>query len=568
MRKPPKPGPRAIRKNLDEALSTDERDDILARLLTGQDAGGRERLLAELPAETAKALAGVFSAGKERTAAAGVRKLRSIWKTFVSRWEEILMDTGNAKGPYISRDPHWEPPWLDGSGVTEDLDEAAREVVGHVPGIVAAGVDGGRTPGEFLADSREEFATGLPEWFGESEDQFCLGPVASELVCRWSLARSLRDGADGFRAAAELLDFRNDVRIDLDDTGLRAALVALPEDRQAEVVKGLASPAGAARFGDLLADPRTPWARIFDELATRHAPDIAIARDREGIDREIATVAGGPLDLERELVVARLLRQHRHVEEEVLRRLFERAGRAAAAEGREAREQAAWLQAAAVDGVRRWDGLLRAFSSVPKRYQEVRDSLFTGARDAVALLCLAPKHVTDPVARYTDALLDGLLDGEGGRERAAERLRRLVHGAAAGDGSFERYRGPLAALALDTAGEDGLSGKDRFRDLLMDEAGGQWESDELRDSRRAAVRALGADTFLSEILAVFRRHAGALVPDPASAHKSRYGWHARALAGVMELDEHAAGRILAAWHEAHSRRRSLWEALRAERIDV
>jgi hypothetical protein len=567
MGKPRKPGEQAIRKYLAAALTSDERDEILARLLGGLTHEVRERLLAGLPAETSEALAGVLSAGQGRAAAAGMRKLQVIWERFRARWDEVLAVTGDEDGPYVLRDPHWEPPWLDGSDVTEDLDQAAREVVEHMPGIVAAGIDGDLTPGEFLADSREEFGAGLPEWFGESEDQFCPGPVASELLCRWSLARSLRGGADGFRAASELLEFLDEAEVGLDEIGIRAALLALPEERQAELVKGLASPAGTEHFGRLLADPRTPWARVFDELASRHAPDVALARDREGIDREIAAVAGEPVDIERELVVSQLIGEHRDVEDEVLIRLFERAERAAAAEGRKARERAAVLQAAAVGGVWRWDELVRTFRSVPKQYLEVREALFASAKDAVAILCFPRDLVADPVARYTDALLDGLLAGAGGREDAVARLCNLIERAAAGDESFDRYQSPLAALALDIAGGNGPAGKGRLRELLVDVAGCQWEAVEIRNSRRAAVRVLGAETLLPRILSVIREHAGVLVPDPANAHKSDYGRQVRALAGIRELDARAAAEIVARWRVVHSRRRSLWEALRAEDID-
>jgi hypothetical protein len=218
--------------------------------------------------------------------------------------------------------------------------------------------------------------------------------------------------------------------------------------------------------------------------------------------------------------------------------------------------------------VRRWDELVRAFRSVPEKYEEVRDTLIASARDAVAVLCLPPGLVADPVARYTDALLDGLLAGAGGRKRAIARLGKFVDAASAEDGGFDRYRVPLADLALDLAGERGLAGKNRLRELLVDVAGCQWEAEDLRNSRRAAVRALGAERLLSRILTVFREHADALVPDPAYAHKSRYGRHARALAGVRELDARAAAGILTRWHEVHPRRRNLWEALRREGIDM
>lgn len=400
------------------------------------------------------------------------------------------------------------------------------------------------------------------------EDYFRLGPVASELLCRWSLAQSLRDGQDGFRAAEELLDFIPNAGVSIDETGIRAALTALPEDRQAELVKGFLSPAGAAGFGGLLTDPRTPWARALDDLATHHAPDVALARDREGIDLEIAEVAGGPVDLERDLVVARLLQEHRHAEDEVLRRLFDRTERAAASEGRTARQQAARLQEAAVVGVRRWDGLIKAFQSVPKPYAAVRDSLFSGVKDAVAVLCLEADLVTDPVARYTDALLDGLLAEAGGKSEAVARLGAFVDAAAADGVSFERYRRPLAHLALDLAGEKGLAGKSRLRDLLQDVAGCRWEAEEIRKSRRAAVLVLGAEPLLPQVLSVFCAHAGALVPDPAKVHKSRYGRHAKALAGVRDLDDRAAAKILVRWLKAHPRRRNLWEALRGEGFEL
>ena len=58
----------------------------------------------------------------------------------------------------------------------------------------------------------------------------------------------------------------------------------------------------------------------------------------------------------------------------------------------------------------------------------------------------------------TDAFLDGLLASAEGGKNPVARLRALIERAGTDDDSFERCRGPLANLALDTAGERGLPG--------------------------------------------------------------------------------------------------------------
>jgi hypothetical protein len=63
------------------------------------------------------------------------------------------------------------------------------------------------------------------------------------------------------------------------------------------------------------------------------------------------------------------------------------------------------------------------------------------------------------------------------------------------------------------------------------------------------------------LLDILKRRGARLVPDPASAHGSRYDEQVAWIQAMREVDADVARRILARWQSAHGRRRNLWAAL-------
>jgi plasmid maintenance system killer protein len=86
-------------------------------------------------------------------------------------------------------------------------------------------------------------------------------------------------------------------------------------------------------------------------------------------------------------------------------------------------------------------------------------------------------------------------------------------------------------------------------------------------SRRRWLERLGGHV-LPEVLVLLKKHAAALVPDPAGAHASNYDGCSEWMAAVHELSPEESGKLLRRWQEVHRRRRNLWNALSSRGLSV
>jgi hypothetical protein len=66
---------------------------------------------------------------------------------------------------------------------------------------------------------------------------------------------------------------------------------------------------------------------------------------------------------------------------------------------------------------------------------------------------------------------------------------------------------------------------------------------------------------------LLKRNGSRLVPDPGTAHGSRYDEQVAWLEAVREIDTDAFRKLLSQWKSTHGRRRNLWDALRGAGIE-
>jgi hypothetical protein len=110
-------------------LSEEEIRRVLVGALLCMDAAGREGLFVRLGAETGATLRSVLEpTRKDRETQAptpGKRKVQQEGQALWDDWDECIAEAGQEGGKYVQQDEHWEPSWLETSGLAEDLEKIA-----------------------------------------------------------------------------------------------------------------------------------------------------------------------------------------------------------------------------------------------------------------------------------------------------------------------------------------------------------------------------------------------------------------------------------------------------------
>lgn len=187
----------ALRERLHEALSDDERDEVLAAALLALDAAGRQRLLDGLGADTRDALAPTLDPPPKGAAQvrAGRRRVEQDWEASWARWDEIVTASGDEEGEYVRKDHDWDTPYADRQSVADDLDAVAAQLRAMMPAVIAEDLAPDLRFTEILEDLDEELGAGLPDWMGSADgEEYWLGPETTRLFLEWDWAMEQASG--------------------------------------------------------------------------------------------------------------------------------------------------------------------------------------------------------------------------------------------------------------------------------------------------------------------------------------------------------------------------------------
>ncbi|MFH1468462.1 MAG: hypothetical protein ABIO70_28995 [Pseudomonadota bacterium] len=578
---------------LDEGLSEAEVSAVLAAALLTLDGPGREALFARLPDDTAATLRCILA----RLAAPEVgppiqssHRVEQEWFAAWSAWEDVIEATGDEEGEWLEQDEPWHPPYFNGEGVVQALDEIAGYLLPLVGDVLARDLAPDFDLIGRLEEDFEAIGAGLPEWLDEISVEGLLGPKLTTLVLRWCwLGRDEGDTAfsvlSGLRQHEALTELWS-----LDGVALAAFVVELSDEEQRALTRSLAAHAGDPLWGGVLTWSGSPWFELYRALARRWDPAAELAICRAGIasdwtlalpvledlvsrgahdeaapvvERALTALLGGAGEpawepTERLLLDHRRLlgwRQDRHA---FVARLLELGGRVAAGQGDGERAAAFDTQAFLLLEWERWDAVLEHLRALRGAGRPALADCFLHLwADRVV------RHTADggvgPAVRGPEPWVELLIaalwrDAEG---EAPAVLSAWVQRAAESPAAFRAALPQVRRLTRDL-GLDGAA--PRLQRLLGE------ERTPLGVSRGVQVRRACGGAVIPALRAAWARHIAAVVPDPVEASGSRYGDHAAWLAAVRELDPAGYARILSDWRQRHHRRRNLWAALAVEGI--
>ncbi|MFA5786392.1 MAG: hypothetical protein WDA71_05305 [Actinomycetota bacterium] len=565
--------------------------------LRALDDAGRERLFGLLGEGVAQTLRRLLKALEETGGPTKPRvsadKVRQEWERAWDEWWEHVHESGDEHGDYIVQEHHWEEPHLAASGLASDLEPIAARMRPLLTRVAEEGLDPDFSFASVLRETVEETGAGLPDWFPDWRDhEGCeFGPEVTGCLLEWEWAQTRREGGDAFPFLHALCALEQTKGLTWDWPTVERFVETLPEAEQRAVVEGIRQARGADPWKSALGSAYSGWFRLHQTLSRRWDRVSYTEAARAGVDQDwtlalpllddllrekkfqeaalLAEEAAGVLlrvkEAEswdaREVLWAQRVGPHWDERPDAeVRRLLGLWEKAARGLGDAALAEALRLQTALCRGWQDGDTALRAFERVPQRHAGVRDRLFAAWRDHVVDKSLRARWGEESPRPakpgWVGPLVDAARAGESGEEfRSA--LARWMREAGATRKSFDRERRALALLTFDLDAATQGRVPSELRAVLR--SGEQPKA--LAASRARWLKRMGADALLPELLEIWKRHAEALLLDPALVHDGRYDDHVRSLAAVHALDSELYWKVVHKWARAHERRRNLWTAI-------
>lgn len=553
-------------------------------------------MFARLDPDTAGIVRAVLDPSSEgrgaRPLEAGREKLRDDWKALWCEWDDCIAESGSEDGKYVHQDADWEPPYLDQTGVLDDLERVATRMRPLLARVWDEGFDPELNFADAVESAAHDIGAGLPEWI-QPVDSGQFGRDTTACLLEWQWRTAQREGVGPFAFTEGICRLEQSLEAGLDDDSIVALPTMFDEGDQRAILRGLAEHRQAAPWSVVLSNPHSGWFCLHQNLARKwdHALFVEVSRGNiardftlalpllterlrkksyadalalvdEAVRAMLRLDAGRTWDPRSGLLVCHreiLMRggvQPAHV------KLLGAWHKAACGLGRQDVTAALDLQLVVARHRDDWDVALAAFRNAPAPCEALFADWRLDASERSIGATGWTKESAEPT--WVHWLIDATRADAPGL--FMEPVRLWLADPRRAPMASGRRRSAFATLALDVDGAGELERRcPTLHRLLSRERDGVREVDAVR---RQWLERLGGFALLPDVLACCRAHARSLVPDPADARASNYEECATWMAAIRELDPNVYRTILAAWSVAHKRRRNLWQALASRRLPL
>jgi hypothetical protein len=607
---------------LTAALSEAELRRVLVCSLLVMDDAARGRLVERLDSETGATLQALLQPARGGTRGAKPSgpvtsrgKLQQEWERLWSEWAAVVDETGRVEGKYIQQEERWDPPYLDTTAISEDLDSIAARMRPMIVPIIQQEIDPDFSFSEAIEELDRDLGKGLHEWL-EPPDDSCLGREVTLCLLEWEWTVAQRNslGTPAFVDSIRDLERRLEQSM-LDEEALEEFILGLSDEHLRAILESLIRQRASKRWADAFSEARGAWPELLRELSYRWQPALheelcranisqdwtlalpliegalkrkAVAEALSLIDEALRSMLSPRGEEDRWDPRGQLLvhKSYYNVDplNESIASLFRLWQGAARAEGQADLDAALALQLKALHEAEKGDAMLEAFRAIPPRFQQVRDALFADWRAFLTQRTFKEWGVSTqpPGSGWVPALVNAAMAGPQHASEFHAAVRAVLQEAstalkdrrvAARQPGWTRtveespFLRPLAILTLDLDATAPTLKKTapRLFKLLASEA--REERGGVNSTRRKWCARLGGASLLPEVLAFWRDHGVKFVPDPGST-TGNYAESADWLAAIHELNPEVAEELLAQWEKVHSLKRNLWRDLAQRGISV
>jgi len=516
------------------------------------------------------------------------------WNSLWSHWDSLVSEVGEEEGKYAVQDPHWEPPYFDGSALANDLDRIAVDMLRLIDEVYDM-VDNPDLFSEALEDIDSNISL-YPEWMGvEYGEGFTLEASATHCVLKWLWLSSRNDARPGkvfldkvyeIEGLCSMVDLEKNTCVDffakLPDEICREIYGCFKDDERRDNLENVYSSWHGINH---LYEERFDSGRYLEtcrkHLASswrygRPLIDDAISQgDYQKAESLLEKTFSSYLRLgdkatwypEKSLLLDERLYFHEANGEDVsgLLELWANISREL---GNAKRRVASELQTVMFRAPEDWNAVIGEHKrqSNPEVKNTI-DPLFAHWQTEMARRSVC--HVMDaPVSSDTwiHWLIEAELDVTAKRGWFMEKLNEWLVHLREDRNAFQKQWSLFAQLTKDMS-ESSKFNKQYptfFRVVLPEDPGASL----LGKARCSALQDMGTGSCLSTAMEVWKDRLRYIVPDPAEAHKSDYTHHAQWMKSLYELSPDAYNGMLAQWQEKHKRRRNLWRDMMAHHLPV
>jgi hypothetical protein len=496
------------------------------------------------------------------------------------------------------QDHHWEPPYLDKSAFTDDLEPIAARLSALIPRVFERNLAPGFSFADTLRSSVEEVG-GLAEWIEDSGEGTTFGPAVSGCLLQWEWRTSGREKVGAFEFADKICRLEQSCEdMDLDHSVIRDFVLALDPEAQKEILQGIARHCQSGHWFRALESVYGGWFELYRELCrkwdssryleicrkglaqnwqlalpviqdlvARKAFQDALVLVKEAVRSMLRNKEGECWDPGSELLI-RNRSLYWEDEKEAVISILGHWLKVALALGSEEQVWALKLQLVVL---RRWtdgEAILEGLRHVPSpRFDSIRERLYEEWRSLIAehSAGVLRTDAPGPKSSWVHGLVDAARAGAGGPVL----LRGVIHGwleeIAKTDASLQQAFGPLAVLTMDLERDSQLAVSFPMLKRLLSKHGGG--NPGVTATRRGWLGRLGGNKLFPELIEFWKRNAARLVPEPEHS-AGDYSDCADWLAALHTLDSASYRKILEAWKVKHRRRKNLWKALEHAKVPL
>jgi hypothetical protein len=522
------------------------------------------------------------------------------WEALWSDWEDIAFEIGDEEGKYVYQDRHWDPPSFSPYDVASDLEEVAKKMLPMIEKIFSLDRENDALFRQALQEI-DDNVMGYPEWMGADCEDGIYDPVTTECLLQWEWLAAKSQKQDGSSFIRKIIDITGEFKnFALNDMAVINFFTSLPEPARKEIYDDMTKNRNEPIWQNRLSSIHSKWYKIYHSFSQTYDPELFLENCKDSIGEDWKL--GLPLlehlinkkdfaeaDKIVKQTVASFLRYKTKQEwlpensllltfhiyytsfdaENKTEQLLKYWLSIAKGIGQEERQAALKLQLVTFKKTFELDDMINIFREIkPLPFFNMTERLFNQWQLFILNHCVENKFDDVAAGKKTWIfwLLDTGFDDSKDKTWFENNVNEWLQSLLKNPTQFKNQYGLVYTLTNDLAQNSSL--KKQYPTLfeyILDHA---YVGKEIMESRCTWLEKMNGQQFIPQLMECWKKNIGALVPDPANAHKARYERYALWMVVVKDLNPATFQKIIDQWEIAHRRRRNLWAALREVRLVV
>jgi hypothetical protein len=599
-----RPQPDKLSSQLLDALTEAEIAQLLDALFQVLPDDLQTRAIAQLDSDTQQIIQQILAPAppQKKGKISSSAKLAEAWTKAWDDWDNVIAEASEDDGDYIIQEVRWEPPYLDTTRLTEDLEAIAERMLPLIPMAIEHQFSPDQGFVDALLESEAAIADGTrgSHYGAELYEGLTVEHQVTTCLLTWEWLTAQQQRQDAFQFIQQVREGEIQFSaIALDDDAMLEFFTELPEKDQQIIWQGWTTQKQFSMWREPLNNVRSYWRDFYLHLAQQHDPEQYLEQLCESIPQEwqsglsviehylenenyskglaivketVASLLGSqhvnkPWIPETDLLITLGFSTDYH--RDSISRLLQYYLQTVQGLKQPKQVSVMELQCIAFDHWFDWSMMFDAFANSAVS-AAVHKALFTSWQTHIAYRSHPRRHGYGGIDAvkpwWVPWLIESVVDKRKGATWFQQQLTQWLENLPNNPRDMGDDYKLLRLLTCDLM-EIQVKRKSalplfsqtviRPKDLTsLDES-----------SRRSYLQQAASSDLWDQVMRYWKAHFHAFVPEPERVHKSDYTEHARSLAALKELSPASYKALLAQWKVEHHRRINLWKAIAAAGLE-